>query len=144
MKFFHLRFSGNAFDGFLQNILEDKILSIPDTSGVFVLGTANDTHLIYPWGHSPIFFIGSADNLYKQMQHYREAITAAIENHEKYWCYPRYQYGAAFGSSVAWRSPLNGKSEKHLEADLIYQFYDRFGAIPVANGIWPTAIKPCK
>ena len=141
MKPFHLRFCRRTHDGIISDILSDPILTIPDAKGVFVLGTADGTNLIYPWGTSPIFYIGIAENLYNRSGQYRDSIQAAQKDHEKYWGYPRYQYGAAFGASLAWFRQENAPDLKSIESDLIYCFYDMYGAIPVANGVWPSGIK---
>ncbi|MBN1482192.1 hypothetical protein EH223_08040 [candidate division KSB1 bacterium] len=141
MKSFHLRFCKRQHSGFIADISSDPILSIPDTGGAFVLGTADGTSLIYPWGTSPVFYIGETANLYKRFEQYRESLRAAQKDHEKFWGYPRYQYGAAFGASLAWFLLNNHSDLKSLESDLIYCFYEMYGAIPVANGVWPSGIK---
>jgi hypothetical protein len=140
MKPFHLRFCRRQHDGIISDILSDPILTIPDTAGIFLLGTADGTNLIYPWGTSPIFYIGTAKNLYERSDQYRESIQEAQKDHDNYWGYPRYQYGAAFGASLAWFRSNGAPDLKSIESDLIYCFYDRYGAIPVANGVWPSGM----
>ena len=138
MKDFHLRFGVNrhgwperdVFDLLGHDALEERLE--PSTNGAYVLGTADGTMLVYPWGSSPVFYIGSSENLLVRVGEHASHIREAIQDHtQNYW--PRYQYGAAFGTHCAL---YHGEGRK-IEADLINDFYGYFGAIPVANGAWP-------
>ena len=144
MRDFHLRFCRDRgwchrpID--LLNEEEDEAQRLPKTGGAYVLGTSA-TMLIYPWGTSPIFYIGKAKNLRKRVIQHKGSIQSARVNHdENFW--PRHQYGAAFGTHVAWYSKKGPENPQNVEAYLIEKFYDSFGAIPAANSIWPTPIRP--
>ena len=76
MDSFHLRFcldrvanltgkSGwydNA-DYSIFNLFSDDPSDIPAKPGVYVFGIADGTMLVYPWGTSPVFYIGRSKNL---------------------------------------------------------------------------------
>ena len=145
MRDFHLRFcleyrgwnNGLIIDLLGDEGEEDKP---PETGGAYVIGTAG-TMLIYPWGTSPIFYIGKSANLRQRLIGHRKSMQSAYNNHdEPFW--PRHQYGAAFGAHVAWYSRRGGQNPQNIEAGLITAFYYTFGAIPSANAAWPSEIRP--
>ena len=147
MKDFHLRFCLEAhgwYTGLVEDLLaeEETIDQIPDTGGAYVLGTSTDVMLTYPWGSSPIFYIGSAGNLQRRVSDHKGYIEGAQADHSEAGWWPRYQYGAAFGTSCAWYSKRGPQKPKNIEADLVDAFYWSFGAIPAANSSWPSHIKP--
>ncbi len=144
MKDFHLRFYDNRwFDGMID-LLENDSSIITESSGAYVIGTSDGTMLTYPWGSSPVFYIGKADNLKIRLLDHKKYINGAIEDHEEINWWPRYQYGAAYGASCVWYSCYGKQQPLNLEADLIQNFYDRYGSIPIANGAWPKGIKKPK
>ena len=140
MKDFHLRFTTDWFD-YLDDLLEKDILSIPERDGAYILGATDGTMFTYPWGSSPVFYIGKADNLRKRLADHRKYIKGAQTDHEKINWWPRYQYGAAFGAAVAFYLCQKNKDPNDLEAELINDFYYQYGSIPTANGAWPKGIK---
>ena len=144
MRDYHLRFclkSRGWYDGLLD-LLEDGIDSVPDTGGAYVLGTSDGTMLKYPWGSSPIFYIGKANNLQRRLNEHRNHIVDAIDDHDVIYWWPRYQYGAAFGANCAYYSRHGPQEPQNLEARLVMSFYESFGSIPAANSYWPHIIRP--
>ena len=105
-----------------------------------MLGTSS-TMLVYPWGTSPIFYIGKANNLRARVIEHGTSIVRAREDHTDRAWWPRYQYGAAFGADVAWYSRRGREKPGNVEALLIEEFYWTFGSIPTANGNWPKRIR---
>ena len=146
MRDFHLRFCADTrgwYDGLIDLFNKDEVdeYPLPQTGGAYVLGTCT-TMLIYPWGTSPIFYIGKASNLHGRVFEHKKYIQSARDDHdERYW-WPRYQFGAAFGAYVAWYSRRGQEDPQSVEAHLIEKFYDAFGAIPTANSSWPKKIRP--
>lgn len=144
MKDFHLLFAfhqlGRWYDGRLIDLLGDEgeENQIPDAGGAYVIGTAG-TMLTYPWGTSPIFYIGSSTNLSQRLSGHRNSMLEARNDWYEYWK-PRHQYGAAFGAHVARYSQFGG-IPKNVESRLIGAFYYTFGALPSANGQWPNEIR---
>ena len=152
MKDFHLRFCINDMAKLFNkrrpvwfdtndslntfNLLEDEESDIPDEPGAYILGTANDTMLVYPWGTSPIYYIGMASSIRTRLSSHRNFTEKAINDHTEEWWLPQYQYGAAFGTSCVWYLSKE-KDPKNVEAMLIDSFYETYGAIPVANRSWP-------
>ena len=146
MKDFHLRFC-IAECGWFTDMIDDLIgiadPEIPETAGAYVLGTSSNVMLTYPWGSSPVFYIGKADNLKKRALEHKGHIEDATHDHDKnHW--PRYQYGAAFGTTFAWYSVHGRQEPKNIESSLIEEFYKVFGAIPAANSYWPRKIRPTR
>ena len=144
MKDFHLRFCLDARGWYddLLDLIDDGTDSVPDTGGAYVLGTSDGTMLTYPWGSSPIFYIGKANNLRRRLRDHRKYIVGATEDHEERNWWPRYQYGAAFGADCAHYSRRGQQEPQNIEALLITSFYRTFGSIPAANSKWPHEIKP--
>ena len=146
MRDFHLRFAlgdaGTRWNVGLFDLLgdEDEENQLPQTGGAYVIGTA-ETMLTYPWGTSPIFYIGKTRNLRQRLSGHRRRMLSAREDHEQsFW--PRHQYGAALGAHVAWYSRHGPQHPQNIEAELIEAFYYTFGAIPSANATWPGRIRP--
>ena len=146
MRDFHLRFTlddeGRVWNNGLIDLLGDEGEEglIPETGGAYVIGTAG-TMLIYPWGTSPIFYIGKSEYLRQRLNDHRKSMLSAREDSYQSW-WPRHQYGAAFGAHVAWYSKRGQQNPKNIEAALIEAFYYTFGAIPSANATWPGPTRP--
>jgi len=140
MRDFHLRFVQDRWPDGMADLFEDDLTGIPDTSGAYVLGTSDGTDLIYPWGRSPIFYIGKSFSIRKRLLEHRRHTNSAIDDHDIAGVWPRYQYGASFGTCCAWYENSANRTANELEAQLINEFYDIYGSTPVANGTWPTGI----
>jgi len=147
MKYFHLRFfTEQRWPDGLKNDLtnEEKFdfSTIPANGGAYVFGSSDGTMFTYPWGSSPIFYIGQSNNLRKRLTEHRNLIIRAEINHDENYWYPRYQYGASFGTDIAWYTVRGTQNPNKLESELITSFYTMYGAIPVANGTWPSGLRP--
>jgi hypothetical protein len=122
-----------------RDLLADGALgAIPVMRGAYVLASTDGTEFIYPWGRSSVFYIGKASCLLRRLRQHRTFTLKAREEpraDDPWW--PRYQYGAAFGTAAAWFTVRGRQSEADLEADMFAYFYDEFGSIPVANQQWP-------
>ena len=136
MKDFHLRFADEWPDNGVIDLLSANVDGIPQKPGAYVLGTAGETMLTYPWATSPIFYIGKADNLQRRLTGHKRFTEGAREDYWEKWWWPRYQYGAAFGVSCVWYTSSTDSPAK-LEGSLVAKFYEHFGSIPVANTRWP-------
>ena len=151
MRDFHLRFAlktiadlglGPEASGWFDNddyaILDlstGEMSEVPDEPGAYVLGTADGTMLVYPWGLSPVYYIGQAGNLAARLSDHSKYTQEAIDDHAAGDWWPRYQYGASFGVHAVWY--LASEVEpKNIEAELMSCFYDAYGSTPVANGAW--------
>ena len=151
MKDIHLRFAQTAianlhdwetWEGWYDNadraifdLLGGDAGDIPEEPGAYVLGAADGTMLVYPWGTSPIYYIGESGNLRERLMGRRTGTQRAVDDHDQ-WMYPIFNYGAAFGAHAVWY--LAGEIEpKNVEATLINAFYETYGAIPTANHVWP-------
>ena len=140
MRDFHLRFVQDRWFDDMVDLLKDDLAEIPTTSGAYVLGSSDGTNLIYPWGRSPVFYIGKSKALKRRLMAHRRFTEDAIDDHEALNFWPRYQYGASFGVTCAWYTNSPERTAGQLEAQLINEFYDLYGSIPTANGSWPSGI----
>lgn len=144
MRDFHLRFFAERRwpDGML-NLLgdEDALGAVPNTSGAYVLGANSSVSLVYPWGTSPVYYIGQSGDLRTRIEEHRTYFLRAIADHEeKYW-WPRYQYGAAHGAYIAWYTCRGRQDPNRLESELVTSFYQTYGSIPITIGTWPTGLR---
>ena len=145
MKDFHLLFArslseNERWNNGLIDLLGDEGDLPSSVGGAYVIGTAG-TMLTYPWGTSPIFYIGSSTDLNQRLRGHRKSMLEARNDWYVYW-YSRHQYGAAFGAHVAWYSKKGLEAPKSLESKLIEAFYFTFGAIPSANAQFPDKVRP--
>ena len=124
------------------DLLEDEKSDIPDEPGAYILGTADGTMITYPWGVSPIYYIGKASNLRNRLSVHRKHTLGARNDHQEDTWWPRYQYGGAFGADCVWYLAHDDHDPQNLEATLIESFYLTYGAIPVANHKWPSHLEP--
>lgn len=159
MKDFHLRFAWEALKSLRANdtqstvdanaygwydnddyamfdLVGGKTDDVPDEAGAYVFGTADNTMLVYPWGLSPIYYIGKARSLRTRLAGHCKATQGAMDDHTKLYWWPRYQYGAAFGGHAVWYL-AHGLEPQNVEATLITSFYNTYGSIPTANASWP-------
>jgi hypothetical protein len=120
----------------VRDALNDDLSIVPDSAGAYILGASDGTKFIYPWGNSPVFYIGQSIRLSKRVLTHIKYIQLAMDNHDDYWR-PRYQYGASYGVTVAWYRVRGLQNPNRLEADLVNSFYDVYGSIPVSNSSWP-------
>jgi len=124
------------------DLLEGEKSVVPDEPGAYVLGTGDGTMIAYPWGTSPIYYIGKADILRNRLSDHRKHTLGARNDHQEVAWLPRYQYGAAFGTDCVWYLAYDNMDPKNLEATLVESFYWSYGAIPVANHKWPKHLEP--
>ena len=125
MKQFHLQFVGDdwtlmqTFDlfGWLGGA------TVVPSSGVYIVGTSNGTMLDYPWGTSPVYYIGQSmtqwtvpDRLHKLKERIGDYLTVDNRN------YPEAAYGVAFGADVACIHTPDGERT----IDLIRSLFDSF------------------
>lgn len=143
MRDFHLLFCfdvmNRPYTGLIDLLDEKDIDDVQPVGGAYVLGTSDGTMLTYPWGTSPVFYIGQSNNLLNRLITHRNHIRNAIDDFDRNWR-PRYQYGAAYGADCVWYSRQGREQPVNIEARLVNSFYYSFGAIPVANSVWPQGI----
>ena len=136
MKLIHLGFAATERSWPQTSVVDlmqaDDVETFPAAAGAYVLGSSDGTMLTYPWGNSPVFYVGQSGNLRQRLTVHRDYIRQIARNPWRLTEY-RYQYGAAFGASVAM---FESKEPDVLEAQLIQKFYWCFGSIPVANSKW--------
>ena len=139
MRDFDLRFSKWWPDADVTDLLAAEADDLPEEGGAYVIGTTR-TPLVYPWGTSPVFYIGQSSILRRRLGSHRKWIASGLE-FGRYWqmMEPKHSYGVALGADCCWFSASrHDKTPAELEATLILDFYWQYGSIPVANGAWPS------
>jgi hypothetical protein len=138
MRGFHLQFySLGSYKGVLDLLARGNLDEIPEEPGAFVLGTNDGTKFIYPWGSSPIFYIGQAANLRKRLLLQRNSAAQAAQDWSAKSWWPKYQYSAAFSGDCAWYCARGSQQASAVAANLLMDFREQYGAIPVANAVPP-------
>lgn len=129
------------------NIIEDAFITndcfdeVPNKAGIYLM-LAKKVRFIYPRKKtSPVFYIGTSDNLKKRLkEHLRLFNKAAMEfkkdvkSSDLHWHYSRYNYANAYGVDLYYMRITGRESSKCLESKAIEGFYDKYGALPVGNG----------
>ncbi|MBL4682733.1 MAG: hypothetical protein JKY88_18710 [Pseudomonadales bacterium] len=140
MRDFNLRFYSKRWpDEILE--LKSNLDHYKKKPGCYVLGSSDGTNFIYPWGSSPIFYIGLSETLRGRLKSHGKWIRRATEEHHKFHFAPLHQYGASFGADAAIYKKRTNQSLSKLESSLITEFYNIYGSIPVANRAWPKLMK---
>jgi len=146
MKDFHLRFfADRPYPDGIEELLytKDKELQwAPDASGAYVIGANRGMVFPYPWGYSPVFWIGESRDLRRRFAEHRKMTMAARKDRGENSWWPRYQYGASYGATVAWYTVKGAQFPNRLQYDLLVAFYGQYGAIPLGNSHWPAGLRP--
>ena len=140
MRKYYLRWAEEWPDEIFDLYDEDWKLKFENQDGVYILGSSDNTMFTYPWGSSPIFYIGKSVNLMKRLRSHRKGILQAAEDHNSKYFRPKNQYGAAFGADTAVFYLHDFEDLGKYESKMITDFYDTYGSIPVGNGAWPKSI----
>ena len=108
---------------------------VPAAPGVYIM-VAKECKFIYPKKKSPVFYIGTSNNLNRRLKDHLRLYKLAQTDYKKnkMWNYSRYNYAVAFGADIYYMRITGRENEKSLESKAMEGFYDRYGAIPVGNG----------
>ncbi|WP_300671501.1 hypothetical protein [Desulfoluna sp.] len=146
MRTFHLRFFvDRPYPDGLEELLEaeeDELLWAPAASGAYVIGAGQGTMFTYPWGQSPIFWIGESRDLRKSFAEYRRLTRLSMDDRAETTWWPQYQYGASYGATVAWYAVVGAQFPNRLQYDLMAAFYGLYGSMPLGNLHWPSGLRP--
>ena len=141
MRDFNLRFFQKRWPDPIFDLEADVISEYTKVPGCYVLGSSDGTDFVYPWGRSPIFYIGTSANLRVRLSAHRKWIRRANTEHHSRHFLPLHQYGASFGADVAVYRKRTRQIISNLESELMTEFYQIYGSIPVANGAWPKSMR---
>lgn len=141
MRDYNLRFFKTCWPDDLFRIGSERVDLYAQIPGCYVLGSSDGTNFIYPWGSSPVFYIGKSRAIRARVRAHHKWIKRAIEEHHSQHFIPLHQYGAAFGTDVSIYKTGSEESAVKLESELITEFYNIYGSIPVANGAWPKQMR---
>lgn len=113
--------------------IDEDYEMLPRGPGAYIIRAEGQLTWPYPWGRSPVFYIGKADVLRDRLwDHWDAARRARTDEFPEYY-YPVHGYEAAYAASyypiVTWQ----GMTSDALEEELIGRFIRRYGARPVAN-----------
>jgi hypothetical protein len=118
---------------------ERDVRDIPDyvskRDGVYIIVAYNRTYFTYPNGKSRVIYIGKSDDLRRRLGEHRKHLqdvlfdrVASMSN------YQRYYYMKAFGAEVYVYYDLRKQEAKDIESMVMNKFFERYYALPVANG----------
>lgn len=142
MRDFNLRFFRDRWPDDIFDLNElDSLDILKGIGGNYVIGALDGTQFVYPWGASPVYYIGLSQNLRQRLWAHRKWVNRANVEHNKYHFAPLHQYGASFGAKVAVYRRKGRSSLEKFESRLITEFYEFYGSIPVANGAWPKTVR---
>lgn len=114
----------------------DQIKNIPSSPGSYVF-ISKDKKLTYPNGQSQVIYIGKSDNLRRRIKAHLRALQDLHTNKSeraKLGYYSRYQYFRSFGCEIFCYTIRGKQSSKQAESWLLYDFYNRYLALPIGNG----------
>lgn len=111
-------------------------------SGIYIISATDGTKYTYPNGKtSPIIYIGKSDNLIRRLrdEHYYKGLKRLLDDPdygiaENFQISPLYQYMYYNGSHIDVFKCRGNQSSKNLESLFLNQFYQKYRALPVANG----------
>ena len=141
MRDYNLQFFQTRWPDDIFGMESESVDGYSEVAGCYVLGSEDGTDFIYPWGRSPVFYIGTTRRLGARIRAHRRWVRRAREEHHTQHFTPLHQYGAAFGVDVAVYRKRTSQSITKLESALITEFYNIYGSIPVANGVWPKQMR---
>lgn len=114
--------------------IDDDYESLPDGPGAYILRADGRWTWPYPWGQSPVFYIGKAKTLRDRLwDHWYAAGRAKNDEFPEYY-YPVHNYEGAYAASYYPIATWQGMTPDALEEELLGRFIRRYGARPVANG----------
>lgn len=114
--------------------IDDEYDDLPSGSGGYVIRADRRVTWPYPWGSSPVFYIGKARSLRDRLwDHWNDSKQHRKQDYSPDWM-PVHVYEAAYASSYYMVPTWQGMSPDSLEKEMIGRFVNWYGARPVANG----------
>ena len=125
-------------DGFVKDLLgPDGYRQIPIARGAYIV-VSDSQEFVYPKGKSRIIYIGKSKDLRKRLithrRHTLELLNGTKPKRAEFIRFARYQYMASYGAQVYWYTTRGTQDEADLEKYMLDRFYDRYLALPIANG----------
>ena len=119
---------------------DDMLNNVSEVPGVYIIEAEDRCRFPYPRWSSPVIYIGKSDTSLRRRLKEHRAILSELHNNSDYgipkddpWVSSRYQYMHRHGAKVYYY-PCRGKQEaKEEEAKVIWQFYEKYRALPVGN-----------
>lgn len=114
--------------------IDDDYDDLPTGPGGYIIRAEGRTTWAYPWGRSPVFYIGKAgDSLRGRLWEHWDAARRAKAYDEQEYYYPVHSFEASFAASYYPISTWQRMTPDALEQELLARFVRRYGARPVAN-----------
>lgn len=124
----------NGHDGAINNLEFDDLTDLPTQEGVYII-TSDTTKFTYPKGMSKVIYIGKASSIRRRLKEHQSNLRIVkADTTNKYWDLNRYNYMKYHGAQVLYYLCLGNQDSKDLESDILFKFYDKYGAMPVGNG----------
>lgn len=115
--------------------IDDDYESLSEDHGGYVLMAGGRTTWAYPWGRSPVFYIGKAEKSTlrdRLWDHWKAAGNAKKSDGDSLW-YAVSHYAAEFNPRYVVVPTWQGMTPDSIEKELIGRFVAHYGARPIAN-----------
>jgi hypothetical protein len=106
--------------------------NLPTGRGAYIVRASGRTVWPYPWGKSPVFYVGKAANLRDRLWDHWDAARQHKKDYHPGWS-PVHIYEAAYASEYYVLPTWQGMTPDALEKELFGRFGRWYGARPVAN-----------
>ncbi len=112
--------------------IDDDYDRLPERAGAYIIRAVGRRTWPYPWGRSPVFYIGKAKAIRDRLWDHWDAVRQHKRDYSPDW--PIYAYAATYASHYYVFRTWQGMTPDSIEKELIGRFVDHYGARPVANG----------
>ena len=134
--------NGIAAEGPYNLLNLDDLNKVTESPGVYIIEAQDKFKFPYPKGSSSILYIGMSTSSLRQRLKRHRLHLMELENtngehgmaDNEEWVSQRYQYMYYHGAKVYYYSRKGKQDAKDLEAEILWQFYSKYRALPVGNG----------
>ena len=114
--------------------IDDEYDDLPSGPGAYIIRAAGRTTWPYPWGRSPVFYIGMAKVLRIRLWDHWDQARQAKRDGGNIRDRPVHNYEAAYASLYHVVPTWQRMTPDSLEQELLARFINAYGARPIANG----------
>lgn len=114
--------------------IDDKYDDLPSGPGGYIIRASGRATWAYPWGRSPIYYIGKATNLRVRLWDHWDQARQARRDGGNVRDRPVHNFEASFGSLYHTVPSWQRMTPDSIEQELMARFVNKYGARPVANG----------
>lgn len=130
------------------DLAEDDIPSeVSNLPGVYVIESTDGYKFDYPKGRSKVLYIGMSKDLRRRFQEHKKTLNKLIKNSEfgieqRWVIHSRYQYMLYHGARIYYYNCRGKQYPKKMESNILWNFYEKYRALPVGNGACSFDVPP--